>query len=93
MRTFTVYPHSLEEAEPAEKQHVAYGIRATYAEPALDRRYGALEVCRGLSRDQVLEQFRKVHRHDAAAVLGRDLSFDRSVQIEMGSDELRNWNN
>ncbi len=93
VRTFTVYPQSASITNASEPQSITYGIRATYPEPRLERRYGALDVCRGLTRAQVLQCFRKVQREDAVMLLCRDLSANDSVQIEMGSNELRLWNN
>lgn len=87
MRNFTIYPQQLDaEAEPS------FAIKATYPEPERTRRYGALQVCTGWTRDRVLERFRRLNRHDAVAQLARDLTAGLAVTVQMGRQELALWN-
>lgn len=86
MRTFTIYPQQADvESEPR------FDIKATYPEPERTRRYGALQVCTGWTRDRVLEQFRRLDRHDAVAQLARDLTAGLAVTVQMGRQELALW--
>lgn len=87
MRTFTVYPQPTEaDNEPS------YAIKATYPEPSGRRGYGSLQVCTGWTKERVLEQFRKINRHDAVQRLTRELAAGLAVTIEMGRQELILWN-
>ena len=87
MRTFTVYPQPGDtSAEPS------YAIKATYPEPVRKQRYGTLQVCTGWTRERVLEQFRKINRHDAVVRLTRELAEGLAVTVEMGKQELVLWN-
>ncbi len=87
MRTFTIYTQDgVAGAEPS------YAIKATYPEPTRRQRYGTLQVCTGWTRERVLEQFRRIDRHDVVARLAQELATGFALTIEMGRPELMRWN-
>ena len=88
MRTFTIYA-SGNDAVPEP----VYDIRATYASPDRNRRYGALQVCTGWTRNRIVEQFLKLDRADTAFLLAQQLGRGEPVHVPMQRHELIQWNN